>query len=88
MKLVTLLSAGALAAGTLVAGAAPAEAQRWGYGQHRGWHGGYRHYRPYRRGPAYGYGYRPYRGYARSRVVCRVHRGYYGPVRRCFRAYR
>ena len=87
MKLVTLLGAGALAASTLVATATPAEAQRWGYSQDRGWHDG-RHYRPYRRGPAYGYGYRPYRGYARSRVVCRVHRGPYGPVRRCFRAYR
>ena len=87
MKLVTLLSAGALAAGTLVAAATPAEAQRWGYGQDRGWHGGH-HYRPYRRGPVYGYGTRPYRGYGRSRVVCRVHRGYYGPVRRCLRVYR
>ena len=32
----------------------------------------------------YGYG----RGYGRGRVVCRVHRGYYGPQRRCFTIYR
>ncbi len=25
---------------------------------------------------------------ARSRVVCRVQRGHYGPVRRCYRVYR
>ena len=58
----------------------------------RGWNGprhgyrgdrGYRGYRGEYRGGAYGY--RGPRGYGRSRVVCRVQRGYYGPVRRCFR---
>ncbi len=44
-----------------------------------------RHY-GYDRGRRYGYGNG--RGYGRSRVVCRVQRGYYGPVRRCFRVYR
>lgn len=103
MKLVALFSAVALATGTLVA-ATPAEAQRHGYergydrGHHRGYdrgwnrgpdrrvHRGYnrgRHY-GYDRGRRYGYG----RGYGRSRVVCRVQRGYYDPVRRCFRVYR
>lgn len=101
MKLVALFGAVALATGTLVA-AAPAEAQRHGYdrggydrghhrGYDRGWNRGYhrgpaRHYRGYDRGRRYGYGYG--RGYGRSRVVCRVQRGYYGPVRRCFRVYR
>jgi len=90
MKLIALLGAGALAA-TMVS-AAPADAQRYGY---RHDHGSYGHrdgfrgdYRPgYHRGygPRYGYGHR---GYGRGRVVCRVHRGYYGPVRRCFRVYR
>ena len=50
-----------------------------GYGDHGyrrgGYDGGYRG----------GYGYRGPRGYGRSRVVCRIERGYYGPVRRCFR---
>jgi hypothetical protein len=50
----------------------------------RGWDRG-RHF-GYDRGRGYGYGYG--RGYGRSRVVCRVHRGYYGPERRCFRVYR
>ncbi|MEG3173810.1 hypothetical protein U1708_16490 [Sphingomonas sp. ZB1N12] len=58
----------------------------------RGWHGrrgwdgprhGYRGYRGGYRGG--GYGYRGPRGYGRTRVVCRIERGYYGPVRRCFR---
>jgi hypothetical protein len=86
MKLIALLGAGALAAGTLVA-AAPADAQHYGYrGHHRyyggdHWRGGYGH--------RVGYGWRGRRwhgGYGRT--VCRVHRGYYGPVRRCFRVYR
>ena len=84
MKLIALLSAGALAVGSLVATAAPAEAQRYGYD------GGYRHhrgdYRPdHHRGR---YGYDRQRGYGRTRVVCRVHRGYRGPVRSCFRVHR
>ena len=60
-------------------------------GGHRGWHGdrrwnGPRHaYRGYGGGYRGGYGYRGPRGYGRSRVVCRIQRGYYGPVRRCFR---
>ncbi|MCK8455778.1 MULTISPECIES: hypothetical protein [Sphingomonas] len=60
-------------------------------GGHRGWHGdrrwnGPRHaYRGYSGGYRGGYGYRGPRGYGRSRVVCRIQRGYYGPVRRCFR---
>ena len=68
-------------------------------GDHRGWNDrgrgrGYdrRNFRGYDRGRGYGYGQRGYgygnRGYGRSRVVCRVQRGYYGPVRRCFRIYR
>ena len=49
---------------------------------YRGYRGGYRGDYGYRGG---GYGYRGPRGYGRSRVVCRIERGYYGPVRRCFR---
>ena len=49
---------------------------------YRGYGGGYRGDHGYRGG---GYGYRGPRGYGRSRVVCRIERGYYGPVRRCFR---
>ncbi|WP_380780728.1 hypothetical protein [Sphingomonas sp. R86520] len=72
------------------------DGQRGGgaYG-HRGWNGprhgyrgdhGDRGYRGYRGGyGGGGYGYRGPRGYGRSRVVCRIERGYYGPVRRCFR---
>jgi hypothetical protein len=58
-------------------------------GYDRGWHRGpdRRGFRGgYNRGRHYGYGNG--RGYGRSRVVCRVQRGYYGPVRRCFRVYR
>lgn len=92
MKLIALFSAAVLATGTLVA-AVPAEAQRYGYDNGHGRHGDYR--RDYRRGRRghdrgynRGYGYRGQRGYGRSRVVCRVHRGYYGPERRCFRVNR
>ena len=56
-----------------------------GWDDRRGWDGprhGYRGYRDGYRGG--GYGYRGPRGYGRSRVVCRIERGYYGPVRRCF----
>ncbi|SFO16590.1 hypothetical protein [Sphingomonas sp. OK281] len=63
-------------------------------GGDRGWHDGrrwdgprrgYRGYDDgYRGGYRGGYGYRGPRGYGRSRVVCRIERGYYGPVRRCF----
>lgn len=94
MKLIALLSAGALAAGTMAA--MPADAQRYhdGYGYHHGYDG-YRH--GYDRGGYgrgyYGHGYRhgyygPGYGYRHHRVICRIHRGYYGPVRRCFPAYR
>lgn len=103
MKLTALFSAAALAAGTLMT-AAPAEAQRYGYDRgydhrgydrrdDRGWRGGPRyHGRGFDRGRGYGYGggygggYG--RGYGRGRVVCRVHRGYSGPERRCFTVYR
>lgn len=101
MKIIAMFAAGALAAGTLFASApADAQRHGWngphgGPGWHgprgdRGWHGrrgwdgprhGYRGYRGYRGG----YGYRGARGYGHSRVVCRIERGYYGPVRRCFR---
>ena len=91
MKIIAMLGAAALAVGAI--GAAPADAQRHGYDGHRGggWHGGgYRRdrgWRGHRGGYGYrgNYGYRGHRGYGRSRVVCRVQRGYYGPVRRCFR---
>lgn len=99
MKIIAVFAAGALAAGTLAA--VPADAQRYGWHGDRGhgWHGdrgrgwrgdrgygrrwdGYRGYRGYRGD----YGYRG--GYGRTRVVCRIQRGYYGPVRRCFSVYR
>lgn len=70
-----------------------------GYGDHRGFRDdGYRGF-DRRGGYGYGGGYRPrggygfhggYRGrgyYGRPRIVCRIRPGYYGPVRRCFRAY-
>jgi hypothetical protein len=101
MKIIAMLGAAALAMGAL--GATPAEAQRGGWDGHRGGHGwngggGYRGDRGYR-GYRGGYGNRGYRGYrggygyrgggyGRSRVVCRLQRGYYGPVRRCFRTFR
>lgn len=95
MKLVPLLAAGAVA----IAGiGAPAEAQRYG----DRYDNGYRHdgYRDGYRGDR-GYDYRDngrydgwhrdhgWRGhhYGRPRVTCRIVRGYYGPERRCFRAY-
>jgi hypothetical protein len=101
MKIITLFAAGALAAGTLFSAApADAQRYGWDGprgGGGGGWHGdrrwngprhGYRddrRYRGYRGGYRGGYGYRGPRGYGRSRVVCRIERGYYGPVRRCFR---
>jgi hypothetical protein len=92
MKLMALLGAGAMIAGTL--GAVPAEAQRYrGDGYHGSYYGGGRygggyrhHYRPAYRG-YYRPGYRARGYYGRPRVVCRLRPGYYGPVRRCFRAY-
>lgn len=96
MKLIALLGAGALAAGTMTM-AQPTEAQRYGYGhdygRHDGVHRGDR-YRPYQRDHfrgrgayrgGYAYGHGPHR---RGRLVCRVRRGHYGPIRRCFRIYR
>lgn len=79
MKLIAMLGAGALAIGTFAA--VPADAQRWD--GHRGYHGWHDRgdYRDYRGGY---YRHHGYRGY--GRVVCRVHRGYYGrPIRTCFR---
>ena len=59
---------------------------RRGWDDRRGWNGPRRGYGGYRGGyRESGYGYRGPRGYGRSRVVCRIERGYYGPVRRCFR---
>lgn len=102
MKLIAMFSAAALAAGTLMTPAS-AEAQRHGYergyergpdrGHHRGYDRGFnrgpdRHWdrgRHYGYGRGYGYGRS---GYGRARTVCRIQRGYYGPVRRCFRVYR
>lgn len=81
MKLAILIGAALL--GTAGIAAAPAEAQRHDRWGDRGWHGdrGGHHYRGDRRhrGPRWR------GGYGRPRVVCRVHRGYYGPVRRCVR---
>jgi len=63
----------------------------WHGPRHRydGYRGGYRGYRGGYQGPRgryrRHYGYGGPRGYGRSRVVCRIQRGYYGPVRRCFR---
>lgn len=85
MKLAILIGTALL--GTAGIAAAPAEAQRYDSGRdrggYRGWHGdrGGHQYRGDRRhlGPRWR------GGYGRQRVVCRVHRGYYGPVRRCVR---
>jgi hypothetical protein len=101
MKLTALFGAAALAATSLTT-ASPAEAQRYGYGDARGygygngyrggyrgdrWRGGQRFDRGDRwRGRNQGWRGGRNRGY--SRVVCRVRDGYYGPVRRCFRVYR
>jgi len=105
MKLIAMIGAAALAAGTIVT-ATPADAQRYGWdrgdrgwndrggfdrgwndrrGYDRGWRGDRGWHRGWDRGRRYGYdgGY-----YGRGRVVCRIHRGYYGPERRCFRVYR
>lgn len=101
MKLIAMLGAGALAIGAIAATPATAQrwdghrGQGYDHGGGGGWHGR-DHYRGgYRGGGGYyrgGYGYRGggygYRGGYRGgygRVVCRMHRGYYGPVRTCFR---
>ena len=100
MKLIAMFGAVALAAGTIVT-AAPAEAQRGphnGWHDRGPGHGNWDRGRRWDRGPRWnrgprwgrGYGYRqPHygygRGYGRGRVVCHIERGYYGPVRRCFR---
>ncbi|MEH3159342.1 MAG: hypothetical protein PGN08_10705 [Sphingomonas taxi] len=98
MKLIAMFGAAALMAGTVLT-ATPAEAQRhgWDRGDRDGWHDrgrrGWDRQRGWDRGRGYGYG-RDYgynrgnRGWNRGRVVCRMERGYYGPVRRCFRVYR
>lgn len=100
MKIIAMLGAGALAIGAFGAVPADAQRYGYdGYrGGGHGWHGGgYRGNHGYRggyrggyrdrgyRGYRGGYGYRGPRGYGRNRVVCRIQRGYYGPVRRCFR---
>ncbi|MBD8548401.1 hypothetical protein [Sphingomonas sp. CFBP 8760] len=92
MKIIALIGA-ALLATTGTFATAPADAQPrhgYGYDRHddRGWRGerrGWRDDRGWRgdRGRGFNRGPR-----ARSRVVCRVQRGYYGPVRRCFRVNR
>jgi hypothetical protein len=101
MKIAILIGAALLGA-TGVA-AAPADAQRHGWNDRydrgdrydrddRGWRDdrrSYRHdggHRHWNRGEHRGWN----RGWGRdrSRVVCRTHRGYYGPVRRCFRIHR
>ena len=97
MKLMTLFGAGALAAGTMLAGV-PADAQRYGHAQDHGRYdhryGGRDHFRGgygyHGRGHGRGYGYGYGRGYGhrRGHLVCRVRRGYYGPVRHCFRVSR
>ena len=74
MKLLALLSAGALAIGTLAATPATAQPYGHGYRHGHGYHGGYRH----------GFYGRGWRGGYRHRVICRVHRGYYHAVRRCY----
>ena len=89
MKMLTLFGAGVLAAGTLVAAAPSADAQRYGYRGHhyapRYYGGGYRaHYRPIYR-PVYRYGYRYRGGY---RGYHHVPRGYYGGYRARYRHYR
>ncbi len=86
MKITAILGAGALAIGSLVVTAAPAAAQRHGHSRYERDHhdrGRYYGQRYQRRGNVY-----RYRSHVRSRVVCRVQRGYYGPVRRCYRIYR
>ena len=74
MKLLALLGAGALAAGTMIA-AVPADAQHYGHGYHRGhdYHGGY------------GYGHRPYGGGYRYRHYGPRWHGGYRPHYRHYR---
>ncbi|MDP1026008.1 hypothetical protein Q5H91_02185 [Sphingomonas sp. KR1UV-12] len=96
MKIIAAIGAGLLATATFAA--APAEAQgRWGYNDyHRGdgwrgdgWRGDRRDWRGDRRGWRGDRGRRWHGGYrARYRTVCRIERGYYGPVRRCFQVRR
>ncbi len=100
MRIIAAIGAGLLATATFAA--VPAEAQsRYGYngydsGRGDGWRGdrgdrnwrgdrGYRNDRGWRgdRGRRWHGGYR-----ARYRTVCRMERGYYGPVRRCFQVRR
>jgi len=74
MKLIALLGAGAIAAGSMMA-AAPADAQRYGY--HDGGSYGRDHYRPEHRGyrGGYGDGYGHPRGHGRGYGA---HGGAYG----------
>lgn len=93
MKLLAFTAAGVLAASALTP--VSADAQRRGWHDNRGWHGdrgGWRGDRNWRgrdnrrwrgHGRRHGYRYRP-----RQRVQCRIVRGYYGPVRRCFNVWR
>lgn len=104
MKIFALFGAGALAVASLTAVPAEAQrgwdhgprhgydhgprggpgwdrGRGWDRDRGRGWDRG--------RGHGYRQHYRGHRGgYGRGRVVCRVQRGYYGPVRRCVTVYR
>ncbi|VVS95836.1 conserved exported hypothetical protein [Sphingomonas sp. EC-HK361] len=95
MKILALTAAGLLSAMALTPIQADAQ-PRHGWHGDRGWHGshGWRGHRGWDRGRHYGWrGGRYYRGgyggyyRPRGRVVCRIHRGYYGPVRRCSRVW-
>lgn len=98
MKLIAMLGAGAMVAGSMVATTAPASAQRYD-----GWRGGYdQRYDGGRRDWRDGRGWRDDRGRGwngnrgwhrgwdrpRTRVVCRWERTWHGRERVCFRTYR
>ena len=85
MKILALAAAGLLSAMAMTPFQADAQ-PRHGWHGDRGHHGGWNRGRNWNRGNYYA-GYRG-RYRPRSRVVCRIHRGYYGPVRRCARVRR
>ncbi|MHA6722894.1 hypothetical protein [Sphingomonas sp. RS2018] len=96
MKLIAFVAAGLVAAAGLTPATADAQyrGDGWRGGYDRGWNDGprYRDDRRFdnRRGWNDRRGWRGNRGWhgGRSRVVCRWDRGYYGPVKRCFRIHR
>ena len=100
MKWIALAAAGLMTVGSFTVAAPEAQAQRYGWDGHhdRGWRDGrdrderrwdrrHRDERRWDRGYRYRSGYNGWRG-DRGGRRCFWERGYYGPVKRCYRGYR